>query len=86
MNELNQEEMLRGAELYEEMKDLAKLRKIYLRKLDIFEQRNFKLRSLILENIRNLVKMQLKALDEEYSLIGLDKECWQDEEHFLHHS
>jgi hypothetical protein len=28
--------------------------------------------------------MQLKALDEEYSLIGLDKQCWTDEEHFLH--
>lgn len=84
MGGLDQEEMLREAELYGEMKDLAKLRKIYQIKMSAFNQRNFMLRSLVLGNLKNLTKMQLKALDEEYGLIGLDKECWGNEEHFLH--
>jgi len=84
MDYLNEEERIREAELYEEMKDLKKLRKIYYMKINVFEQRRFRLRGLILKNLKDLVHMQIKALDEEYNLIGLDKECWTDEEHFLH--
>lgn len=84
MSAIDQEELIREAELYEEMKDLAKLKKISDLKINVFNQRNFKLRALVLENLKNLTKMQIKALDEQYSLIGLDKECWTNEEHFLH--
>lgn len=83
-NYLKEEEQLREAELYEEMKDLKKLKKILKRKERIFAQRRFKLRGLVLDNLKRLTKKQLKALDEEYKLIGLDEECWIDEEHFLH--
>ena len=75
---------LRKAELYTEMKDISKIEKILGLKKDIFAQRGFQLRMLVLNNLLELVTMQLRALDEAYNLLGLDKEAWTDENHMLH--
>ncbi|MBR9699694.1 hypothetical protein GOV09_04520 [Candidatus Woesearchaeota archaeon] len=71
-----------NGQLYEEMKELYALKKVCKLKQRIFEQRKFQLRGLVLENLRSLIRMQLKALDEHYQFIGLN--AWDEEEHFLH--
>ena len=75
---------LRKAELYTEMKDISKIEKILKLKRKVFAQRGFQLRMLVLNNLSELVTMQLKALDEAYNILGLDKEAWTDENHMLH--
>jgi hypothetical protein len=84
MEYLKKAEKLRKAEIYEEMKDLSNIRSILYVKKDLFDQRRFKLRYFILSNLKEIIKKQIKDIDEEYNLIGLDKECWIDEKHFIH--
>jgi hypothetical protein len=83
MGEIKEESKLREAEIDAEMKDLGKLRNILSQKIEVFNKRNSELRRRVLENLRALVTDQLKALDEEYALIGMDKQSWQDEENMI---
>jgi hypothetical protein len=84
MDYLKEEKRIREAEMYEEMKDLGKLKKMLMTKVGIFEERKSKLRGLVINNLKSMIKIQIRALDEEYCLIGLDKEIWDNEEHLLH--
>jgi hypothetical protein len=84
MSEFEDTERIRRAELYEELKDLAKLRSALNLKLRLFSERGFKMRKLVIDNLKDLIYLQIRALDEEYLLIGLDQESWKNEEHFLH--
>ncbi len=83
MGEMKEESKLREAEIDAEMKDLSKLRNILSQKIEVFNKRNTELRRRVLENLRALITDQLKALDEEYALIGMDKQSWQDEENMI---
>ena len=83
MSEFEDTERIRRAELYGELKDLAKLQGTLSLKLRLFSERQFKMRKLVIDNLKDLIYLQIRALVEEYSLIGLDQDSWKNEEHFL---